>query len=114
MTRIILSGIFVGLSVFLPHKGKDIQYIGAAQVQIEDQILDCSACNPLILGEQLDLNQATTEQLQLLPRIGPVTAERIQFYRSQKGAFRSIEELDEVKGIGPKTIQRLRPYLRIQ
>lgn len=57
------------------------------------------------------LNAATSEQLQLLPRIGPALATRILSLRQQRSAFKSVEELLDVPGIGPKTMERLRPLI---
>jgi len=62
----------------------------------------------------LDINTATAQQLQLLPRIGPALAQRIVSDRERHGRYRSINQLDRVVGIGPKTIERLRPYIRIE
>lgn len=50
----------------------------------------------------LDLNTATAEQLETLPRIGPVLAQRIIDYRDEIGGFTSVEELKNVSGIGDK------------
>lgn len=62
----------------------------------------------------LDINTATAQQLQLLPRIGPALAQRIVNDRERHGRYRSIGQLDRVVGIGPRTIERLRPYIRIE
>ncbi len=63
---------------------------------------------------QLDLNQATAVQLMQLPGIGPVLAQRIVEYRDQHGPFESVEELLRVRGIGPRRLERLRPYLFVE
>jgi competence protein ComEA len=60
-----------------------------------------------------NLNTATAEQLQRLPRIGPALAGRILEYRRQHGGFRSAAELTEVRGIGDKTMERLAPWVFI-
>jgi competence protein ComEA len=56
----------------------------------------------------LHLNTATLEQLDELPGVGPVTAEKILTYREEHGAFQSVDELDAVPGIGPARLEELR------
>jgi competence protein ComEA len=54
------------------------------------------------------LNSATLEQLDALPGVGPVTAQKIIDYRQQHGAFGSVDELDAIAGIGPARLENLR------
>jgi competence protein ComEA len=54
------------------------------------------------------LNSATLEQLDALPGIGPVTAQKILDYRQQHGAFGSVDELDAIAGIGPARLEQVR------
>ncbi|MDX6468326.1 MAG: competence protein ComEA, partial [Gaiellaceae bacterium] len=56
----------------------------------------------------VSLSSATAEQLDALPGVGPVTAEKIVAYRQQHGAFRSVDELDAISGIGSSRIADLR------
>jgi competence protein ComEA len=60
------------------------------------------------VGGRVHLNSATLDQLDELPGVGPVTAQKILDYRSEHGAFGSVEELDAVPGIGPATLDELR------
>ena len=64
-------------------------------------------------GGKVHLNSATLEQLDELPGIGPVTAQQILDYRSANGAFGSVDELDAVPGIGPARLEQLRPLVEL-
>lgn len=57
---------------------------------------------------KVSLSSATTAQLDSLPGIGPVTAQKIVDWRTAHGPFRSVDALDEVPGIGPAKIEQLR------
>lgn len=59
----------------------------------------------------LDLNAATSEQLQELPGVGEVTAQRILDWRAQHGAFTAVEQLREIEGIGERRLAGLREYV---
>ena len=65
-------------------------------------------------GALVDLNRATAEELQTLPGIGPVMAERIVALRKERGGFRKLDELMEVKGVGDRTFARLKPLLKVR
>jgi len=67
----------------------------------------------LTLGLALDLNTATVEDLEALPGIGPVMAQRLVQFRQTHGPFKDVEDLLAVSGIGEKKLARLRPYLLI-
>lgn len=60
------------------------------------------------VGEKVNINRADSEELQSLPRIGPVTANNIITYRRDNGDFASVDDLVLVSGIGPKTIEAVR------
>lgn len=57
---------------------------------------------------EVAVNSATAEQLQTLPGIGAVTARRILEYRQAHGPFASVDDLLQVKGVGPHTLERIR------
>ena len=59
-------------------------------------------------GGPVHLNTATLEQLDALPGVGPVTAQKILDYRQQHGAFSSVDDLDAIPGIGPARLEQLR------
>jgi competence protein ComEA len=64
--------------------------------------------NPLV-----NINTATVQELQLLPRVGPALAQRIVDFRTANGPFKAPEELARVKGIGEKSFARLAPYVSV-
>jgi competence protein ComEA len=59
-------------------------------------------------GGPVHLNTATVEELDTLPGVGPVTAQKIVDFREENGAFASVDELDAVPGIGPARLEELR------
>jgi len=63
---------------------------------------------------KIDINQATAEELEKLPGVGPKIAKNIIEYREKNGPFKAIEELLKVKGIGPKKLEQLKKYLKIK
>ncbi len=63
--------------------------------------------------EDINLNTATAAQLVQLPGIGPSYAERIIAYRTEHGSFKTVDELENVKGIGKKRLEQIRPFVRV-
>jgi competence ComEA-like helix-hairpin-helix protein len=62
----------------------------------------------------IDLNHASAELLEELPGIGPAKARAILALREERGGFARVEELEDVRGIGPRTIESLRPLVSIR
>lgn len=60
---------------------------------------------------RVNINVATEAELRLLPGVGPALAGRIVANRAAEGPFQSIGDLDRVKGIGPRTIAKLAPFI---
>jgi len=59
----------------------------------------------------VNINTASVEQLQLLPRVGPALAGRIIEFREANGSYRTADEIVAVKGIGEKSFAKLEPYI---
>lgn len=67
-----------------------------------------------VMQGTVNINTADAAQLTLLPGIGPKAADSIVAYRGSIGSFTSIDDLVKVKGIGSKTLEKLRPYLSLK
>ena len=65
------------------------------------------------IDARIDINSAGVDELVLLPGVGPAIAERIVDYRERYGPYSTVEELAAVRGIGPKTLSRIRDKARI-
>lgn len=63
---------------------------------------------------KLDLNTADHTELEQVPGIGPKLARAIEDHRKDKGPFRSVDDLRGVHGAGPATVEKVRPYLRVE
>ena len=75
-------------------------------------------CAPGVLGgkkkppaKPVNINAATSEELQQVPGIGPATAEKILQMRKSYGAFKSVDDLLAIRGLGPKRLEKMRKYL---
>ena len=74
-------------------------------------MIDIDRATPLTAKFQVNVNQADWPELMQLPGVGRTLAERLIAEREERGEFQSVEELTRVDGIGPRTIERIRPYL---
>jgi comEA protein len=70
---------------------------------------DSAAINHFVIN----VNTASVEELQTIPRVGPVLAQKIIDFRDQNGGFKTVEDLMRVKGIGKATFNKIRPYVSI-
>ena len=61
----------------------------------------------------VDLNSASEAQLQEVPGIGPSLAKKIVEFRNENGPFKSVDDLLKVRGVGEKSLERLRPHLTV-
>lgn len=63
---------------------------------------------------RVDLNNAERTELAQIPSVGPKLAEAIEGHRQKNGPFRSVDDLREVKGVGAATLDKVRPYVRVE
>jgi competence protein ComEA len=103
-------------------KGVDISDINLARVLVDgEQILvggsksisGRSIVKKISPDNPLDINRATLAQLDTLPGIGPVTAQRIIDYRIKVGRINALDELKKLSGLGGSKFEEIKPLLRI-
>jgi len=75
------------------------------------QMIDIDRAPPLAAKFQVDVNKADWPELIQLPGVGRTLAQRLIDQREQNGNFRDVDDLMRVGGIGPRTLERIRPYL---
>ncbi|HZL86847.1 MAG TPA: helix-hairpin-helix domain-containing protein [Pirellulaceae bacterium] len=74
-------------------------------------LIDIDRAPPREILFLVDVNEADWPELALLPDVGEQLARRIVEYRAEHGPFRDLDQLKDVRGIGPKTFDGMRPYL---
>ncbi len=82
------------------------------QVTIGDRLIEIDRAAPFELEFHVQVNEADEAELMLLPGIGPVLAQRIVVERKTNGPYTSPDQMERVKGIGPKTVRRLSKFVR--
>ncbi|ALC81690.1 MULTISPECIES: helix-hairpin-helix domain-containing protein [Bacillus] len=99
-----------GMVIYVPKKGEEGAASGAApegQSNVESTEQNGSA-------KTVNINTATSEELQTLPGIGPSRAETIIAYREENGGFKTIEDMMNVSGIGEKSFEKLKPSITVK
>ena len=94
-----------GEKVYIPKKGETA---ASALEPLQPQEAADSG-----FSAKVNINTATSEELQTLDGVGPVTAEKILSYRNSNGAFQNIEEIKNVDGIGDKTFENLKEHITV-
>ena len=72
-----------------------------------------SAQTAVKAGDKVNINTASLEELQKLPRIGPQIAQRILDFRKENGSFKKIEDILKVRGIGEKVFDQLKDLITV-
>jgi competence ComEA-like helix-hairpin-helix protein len=103
---------------FAPSKGMMIRTQNLAVEILSTGLVFILLCGILEAQKQppakpIDLNAATIKELEELPGVGPVTAQRIIDARQKSGRFRRIEDLLAIRGISTKRLEALRPYVTV-
>jgi competence protein ComEA len=107
-TRKVGAAVALGRVVGKPAASSPKSTVSVAAVTEAKPVKLASAADGTV-----NLNKADVETLQKLPGIGPAMAERILAYRKESGGFQSIEDLQEVRGIGEKTFEKLKGLITI-
>jgi competence protein ComEA len=104
--RIVVGVLAAGLLVLMLVHWVRLSGWGMRPVEIDRM-------EPRALDYKIDINEATWVEWAQLDGIGEVLADRIVTDRTQNGPFRSVEDLRRVKGIGAKTLEKIRPWLEV-
>lgn len=84
---------------------------GESSQQLKRETVVAEPTNPARSKIKININEASAAELQKVPKIGPVLANKIIEYRLQNGNFSKIEDMINVKGIGKKTLNKIKDYL---
>src|SRR5436853_4392815 len=83
----------------------------AWQGQLRGRVIDIERAEPIAVDFKIDVNKADWPELALMPNIGEQLAKRIVADRAERGPYRDLAELRRVRGIGPKTLESMKPFL---
>jgi competence protein ComEA len=101
---VVAAGVVLALALMAGWWGWR-QWIGSGWIDIE-------RAEPVAVKFEIDVNEADWPALAVMPNVGEQLAKRIVADRAKNGRYNSLTDLDRVRGIGPKTIESMRPYLR--
>ncbi len=79
---------------------------------LSGRLIEIDRIDPLTVRLQVDVNAAELPELINIPDVGDTLGQRIIDYRRQNGPFTNVDQLRHVKGIGPKMLEKIKPYLR--
>ncbi|MBM3294717.1 MAG: helix-hairpin-helix domain-containing protein [Candidatus Aminicenantes bacterium] len=104
-TALAVLAVFLLVPVFA-QQGQQSQQSQQSRTETQTQAGKTS-------GEKVNLNTARLDELQKLPRIGPKVAQRIIDFRKENGAFKRVEDLMKVKGIGEKLFLQIKNLIAV-
>jgi comEA protein len=114
-TLLIGAGIRFYQEAFPPTRQFDYRSADSSFTAFRDELAsDTIKKKTGTTGQEIDINSASKDELVGVPGIGKTLAERIVLYRENEGEFTSIEDLQKVKGISKKKLEKLKPYITVQ
>jgi len=78
---------------------------------MREGLMDVERAEPIAIDFKIDVNQAAWPELAVMPNVGEKLAKRIVADRAERGAFHQLSDLERVSGIGPKTVEGMKPFL---
>ena len=113
----LILGIFIGRNLSDTHltiENAGDTNISVTQSSQTDDADETESSETEIKDGKININTATANQLELLPGIGEVIAQRIVDYRTESGPFQSVDDLLNVSGIGEKKLEQIKPYAKVE
>lgn len=109
LNRLNLAALLTdGQKLYVPRAGEEVPADASGAV---GEAAGVGGTGPA--GGKVNLNTAGVEELDALPKVGPVLAQRIVDWRKEHGPFKTVEELDAVDGVGPKMLETLLPLVGV-
>ena len=109
LIAVLASGVVINY-LRRPREQSRIQVVSQA---IQEDSTRVARADTSTAPQLIDLNHAGAAELDLLPGIGPALSQRIVEYRQRHGGFKTIQEIQQVSGIGPKKYQALRDRITV-
>lgn len=110
--KITLADLVIVIGLILMVLGLGIKIKGVSEINTENKYIKVER-NIEAVVLSVDINTASSVELETLPAIGPKTAQKIIDYRNERGPFKSKEEIKKVSGIGEKTYEKIREKIKI-
>ncbi|MBE4719989.1 ComEA family DNA-binding protein [Pseudarthrobacter sp. AB1] len=114
LNRLNLAAVLTdGQKLFVPQAGEEIPAGSSDSSGPPGEAGEVTGGGTASAEGKVNLNTASIEELDALPKVGPVLAQRIVDWRKEHGPFKSVEELDAVDGVGPKMLETLLPLVGV-